>query len=37
MSETAEHEVANVDELDDSAERGELTEAEREARARALV
>jgi peptide deformylase len=36
MSETAEHEVANVDELDDSAERGGLTEAEREARARAL-
>jgi peptide deformylase len=36
MSETAEHEVANVEEVDESADGGGLTEAEREARARAL-
>jgi peptide deformylase len=36
MSETAEHEVANVEELDGSADGG-LTDAEREARARALA
>ena len=37
MSETAEHEVANVEEIDEAADRGGLTEAEREARARALA
>jgi peptide deformylase len=37
MSETAEHEVANVEEVEESAEGGGLTEAEREARARALA
>jgi peptide deformylase len=37
MSETAEHEVANVEEVDESAAGGGLTEAEREARARALA
>jgi peptide deformylase len=37
MSETAEHEVANVEDVDESAHAGGLTEAEREARARALA
>jgi peptide deformylase len=37
MSETAEHEVANVEDVDESSDRGGLTEAEREARARALA
>jgi peptide deformylase len=36
MSETAEHEVANVEEVDESADGGGLTEAERAPRARAL-
>jgi peptide deformylase len=37
MTETAEHEVANVEDVDESSEHGGLTEAEREARARALA
>ncbi|MFL5869929.1 MAG: peptide deformylase [Solirubrobacterales bacterium] len=37
MSETAEHEVANVEDVDESTDGGGLTEAEREARARALA
>jgi peptide deformylase len=37
MGETAEHEVANVEEVEESADGGGLTEAEREARARALA
>jgi peptide deformylase len=37
MSETAEHEVANVEDVDESSGHGGLTEAEREARAQALA